>query len=82
MHLLSAATIEGAHGTIRARPDGTRTWEADLEGEAVARLLHRALAEGSVTFEAAGTVSRLRLQEFHYDAGRRRIVIELAPPPA
>jgi hypothetical protein len=81
MDFVTAATMDGMHGTLRTRRDGSRVWEGDLEGEAVARLLRRAMTAGGVAFEVGGVATRVRVQEFHFDAGRGRIVVELGRPP-
>lgn len=78
----NAATVDGREGILRARPDGSLLWEAELDGDAVATLLRRAMLHGALTCTMAGESSTVRVQGCYYDAAGRRLVVELAGAPA
>jgi hypothetical protein len=77
----NAATVDGRPGFLRTQADGSLVWEADLDGDAVASLLRRAMLHGGLRCHAGGIASTVRVQGCYYDASGRRIVVELVGAP-
>jgi hypothetical protein len=77
----NAATVDGHPGILRTRPDGSLLWEAELDGDAVASLLRRAMLHGGVRCDALGVAATVRMQGCWYDAAGHTIVVELVGPP-
>jgi hypothetical protein len=77
----NAATVDGRAGHLRTRADGSLLWEADLDGEAVAGLIRRALLHGGLRCHAGGVASTVRVQGCYFDAAARRVIVELVGEP-
>jgi hypothetical protein len=81
MDIENAATLDGREGQLRTLGDGTLVWEAQLDGDALATLLRRAMLHGGVRCETAGGVGRVQLHGCYYDAAGRTLVVEIGGLP-
>lgn len=74
-------TLDGRPGLIRTELDGSLLWEAELDGDALAGLVRRAMMHGVLPFHGDDGPATVRIQAAYYDAASGKLLVELVGVP-
>ncbi|CAN5839856.1 hypothetical protein BH23DEI1_BH23DEI1_01190 [soil metagenome] len=74
-------TLDGRPGLIRTAIDGSLLWESEIDGDAFAGLIRRAMMHGVLPFHGSEGPSTVRIQGAYYDAATGKLLVELVGVP-